>query len=64
MEKAPLSQSAGRVLFSGTDRTALAAAIIAGIVLVGRFHAPLGAVVAGCTLALAFIAANRWRKNR
>jgi hypothetical protein len=64
VEKAPLAQAASRIQISNTERTALAAAIISGVLLVGCFHAPLGAVVAGCTMAFAFIVAKRWRKNR
>ena len=64
MEKENLIQSNNRVKFSVAERSALAAAVIAAIILVGRFHAPVGAVLVGCSLALAFLVAKRWRNNR
>lgn len=57
-------QGHGRFQFSATERTTLAAALIVGFVLVGRFHAPLGPVAAGCALAFAIMVASRWRKSR
>jgi hypothetical protein len=64
MERKAIARTAGRLQFSAAERNALAAALIVGVMLVGRFHAPIGAVLAGCTLAFAGLLANRWRKSR
>lgn len=64
MEKSPRTQVRARDRFSAAERSALAAALIVGIALVTVVHAPIGAVLAGCSLAFAGILANVWRKNR
>jgi hypothetical protein len=64
VEKLISSQVRARVRFSGIERSALAAALIVGIVLITAIHAPIGPVLAGCSLAFAGIVVNVWRKNR
>jgi hypothetical protein len=40
---------------------ALACAVTVAVVVVALFHAPLGAALAGCGLALALLFARTWR---
>ena len=49
---------------SPVERTALAAALIVGTVLIAFFHAPVGAVLAGCSLGLLATFVSTRRKNR
>ena len=58
----PLSLAIARV--SSRERHALAAALIAGTILIGVLHAPVGAVLGGCSMALAALYINSRRKRR
>ena len=64
MEGSTSVYSAAWFRFSPADRTAIAAALIVGIVLVSFLHAPLGAVLGGCGLSLVGIFINSRRKRR
>lgn len=64
MQRSTPVASQARVRFSSADRTAMAAAMIVGIVLVAFFHAPAGAVLGGCSLALAAMFIHSRRKRQ
>ena len=64
MEKSPRSLSQALLRSSPVERTGLAAALIVGTVLIAFFHAPVGAVLGGCSLALAAIFINSRRRRR